>query len=328
MNSLKIYPYKMGSESAKDLANVLNVKRVKPDGNYVPKIGHTVINWGSGKLPNWMDRANARSVRVLNDPTAVRTASNKLKALIALEEAGVNVPRFTVTKELAEYWLNDGETVVERHTLNGNSAEGVRIVNLDDEDMPSDLTNAPLYTKFIPKTCEFRVHVFRNEIIDYCEKKKMSSDRRPENFNKYVCSNEYGWVFCRNNVRHIDSVKEMAKKAVSALGLDFGAVDVVYYEGTPYVLEVNTAPGIMGTTLRQYANTFRGFLGLPNLTEETVPTPAVSGSSESGTDESVETRTRVEANIPAAEMASDEDLVTLTLDRATAIKLRRLLSSI
>jgi len=39
------------------------------------------------------------------------------------------------------------------------------------------------------------------------------------------------------------------------LGLDFGAVDVVMSKGRnslPYVLEVNCAPGLQGTTLTNY----------------------------------------------------------------------------
>lgn len=336
MNKLKIYPYKMASESAKDLASTLNCLRVKPDGKYVPKIGHTVVNWGSGKSPSWISRANARGVTILNKPEAVKIASNKLNALIALEEAGINVPRFTTDRRLAGYWLEDGETVVERHVLNGNSADGVRIVNLDDDEMDSDLRSAPLYTKFIPKSCEFRVHVLRGDVIDYCEKKKMSSDRRPENFNKYVCSNELGWVFCRSNIRDIPEVKQLAIEAVSALGLDFGAVDVVYHEGTPYVLEVNTAPGITGTTLTNYANAFRGFLGLPNLTENT-STPSVeresreSDFSSFSEDSELSNNTRSADDVDNTMSASrslDGSSVTLTLDRTTARKLQTLLSSV
>lgn len=316
MHNLKLYPYKMGSESGKELSRLLEIKRVRPDGNYVPKIGHTIINWGSSKLPGWYEVALARGVTVLNDVPNVRNASNKLTALETLEESGVNVPHFTTDIRIAKYWLEDGYTVVERHSLNGNSAKGVRIVNLSDPDMPSDLTMAPLYTKFIPKSREFRVHVFRGDIIDYAEKKRMRKERRPDNFNKYICSNEMGWVFCRKNIKHIDSVKEEAIKAVEALGLDFAAVDVVFYEGKPYVLETNTAPGIMGTTLGRYVNTFRNFLGLPDIefsvdstTEHVIP---LSSSEES---------------FLAVESTSDEDLVTLTMDKTTARKLNSLLSS-
>ena len=323
MNSLKIYPYKMGSESAKDVARLLNVKRVKPDGRYVPKIGHTVINWGSSKTPSWLDRAQRRDVTILNSIKSVKTASNKLSALEKLEEHGVNVPHFTTDKRVAKYWLEDGLTVVERHKLNGNSADGVRVVNLDDPDMPSELTDAPLYTKFIPKSREFRVHVFRGSIIDYAEKKKMRKERRPENFNKYICSNEMGWVFCRRNIKHIDEVKLEAIKAVDVLGLDFAAVDVIFHNGVPYVLEANTAPGIMGTTLGRYVNTFRGFLGLPNLNFNVSPDGEEIELSEESTS------TSNIAGVAAENNALDSpELVTLTIDKKLAGKLKSLLEEI
>lgn len=327
MQSVKLYPYKLGSESAKELANVLNVKRVKPDGNYVPKIGHTVINWGNSSNPEWIDTAARRSVRILNKPSAVKVASNKLSALNTLRAAGINVPEYTTSMAVADRWLDDGATVVERHVLNGNSAQGVRIVNLDDPDMPSDISAAPLYTKFIPKSREFRIHVFRGKVIDYVEKKKMSSDRRPENFNKYVCSNELGWVFCRGDVRDIPEVRQIAINAVSALGLDFGAVDVVYWEGTPYVLEVNTAPGIMGTTLNRYVNTFREFFGLPALNLQENESTSVASTTTESSERSVPS-TNSSLNSSAAQVASDGENVTLTIDRATARKLQALLSQI
>ena len=54
-----------------------------------------------------------------------------------------------------------------------------------------------------------------------------------------------------------DTLKEAAVKAVNSLGLDFGAVDICEdEEGNPYVFEVNTAPGIEGTTVEKYHTAF------------------------------------------------------------------------
>lgn len=265
MWNLKLYPYKVGSESATKLADLLNIIRVKSDGNYIPKREHRVINWGNGKSPNWSDTARQRNITILNKPSAVNIAANKLTALQALRLAGIRVPAFTTLYGDAQRWLDNNEVVVERHELRGNSGDGIRIVTYNDEDMEQDLMHAPLYTKFINKTNEFRVHVFRGEVIDYIEKKKMGSDRRPENFNKYISSITCGWVFSHTGVRDIPEVRQLAIKAVAALGLDFGAVDIVYADGIPYVLEVNTAPGLSGVTLVKYANAFRRFMGMPDL---------------------------------------------------------------
>ena len=74
---------------AKDLSNLLNCKRVRDAGRYIPKRGQTVVNWGLGRAPSWMDVARTRGVRILNNPSAVNTASNKLSTFRALEVAGV-----------------------------------------------------------------------------------------------------------------------------------------------------------------------------------------------------------------------------------------------
>ena len=59
-----------------------------------------------------------------------------------------------------------------------------------------------------------------------------------------------------------DDVTKQALLAVDGLGLDFGAVDVGwnqhYQEATVY--EVNTAPGLTGTTLDKYTNAIRRLL--------------------------------------------------------------------
>ena len=63
-------------------------------------------------------------------------------------------------------------------------------------------------------------------------------------------------MYAVNNVEWTDeptkeAAYEEAEEAVLALGLDFGAVDLVLCKdtGLPYVLEVNTAPGLHSPTV-------------------------------------------------------------------------------
>jgi glutathione synthase/RimK-type ligase-like ATP-grasp enzyme len=59
-------------------------------------------------------------------------------------------------------------------------------------------------------------------------------------------------------------VKKESIKAVKALGLDFGAVDIATIKGTDgqecCIYEVNTACGMQGTTLEKYTQAIRGYL--------------------------------------------------------------------
>ena len=120
-----------------------------------------------------------------------------------------------------------------------------------------ELVAAPLYTQGIEKDKEYRVHVFKGQVIDYQQKKQ----RIGVESDSTIRNHSTGWVYTRISVVLPEGVKEQAIKAVDALGLDFGAVDICTdLEGTPFVLEVNTAPGLEGTTLEKYIEAFKGLL--------------------------------------------------------------------
>src|SRR5271154_6962934 len=111
---MKIFPYKLGSESAKQLAQALNIKRIKPHGRYAPTRFTKVINWGSSSF-------HFPSVNTVNEPRAVAVASNKLLALEAMKQGGVSVVEFTSNASTVRGWLNLRSKVVVRHKLNSNS---------------------------------------------------------------------------------------------------------------------------------------------------------------------------------------------------------------
>ena len=73
-----------------------------------------------------------------------------------------------------------------------------------------------------------------------------------------------GWVFSANFERSgdtwSDEVESEAIKAVKALNLDFGGVDVIWNrrQGV-FVLEVNTACGLEGDTLTCYKEHFEQY---------------------------------------------------------------------
>jgi glutathione synthase/RimK-type ligase-like ATP-grasp enzyme len=246
MSNFKVYPYKMGSQSAKILARALDAIRVFPDRNYRPRLNHTIINWGSSTIPRWYEQADD----VINRVEAVAIAANKLKTFNKLSQHGVSIPVFTTDREVAEDW--DG-VVVCRKVLNGSQGSGIVIAETSDQ-----IVDAPLYTKHVRHKHEFRVHVMNGEVIDFTQKKKRSGVGEVSNF---VRNHEGNWVFCREGVVLPEDVKAQSIKAVEALGLDFGAVDVAYREreDKAFVLEVNTSPGMdeEGTTVQRYAEAFR-----------------------------------------------------------------------
>jgi len=240
-----ISPYKMTSESATALAAALHTKKVYPDRRYYPRNNHLLINWGSSSPPVFLDRGWPGEV--LNRWCSVRSAGNKLLTFQRLKEAGVSTPEFTTNHDEAHDWLRSGIAVVERNTLTTHSGQGIIIRNGNSAQISPDCR---LITKYVKKSAEYRVHVFKGRVIDVQQKRT----RRDTFIDYQVRSYNNGWVFCREDCSPDNSVLEESIAAVQALGLDFGAVDVIWnshYEKA-YVLEVNTAPGIVGTTLNSY----------------------------------------------------------------------------
>lgn len=244
MRNVKIYSYNLGSHGAGGLASGLGIPRVRDQG---PRLGRIqlLINWGSSAgIPRV-----AHSERVLNPFNNVKTASDKLLSFTKFaENAQLSIPQWTTDPEVARTF----GSVVCRTVLRGHSGNGIVLW-----DGQGDLPRAPLYTQYVKKKHEFRVHVMNGEVIDVQQKRKRRDfDGEPDT---KVRNHQNGWVYCRENLDIPNDLKDQALLAISTLGLDFGAVDLIYNErqNRSYVLEVNTAPGLEGTTLENYVNGFK-----------------------------------------------------------------------
>lgn len=245
-----VYPYKPGSQSAKELANAAGVKRIKHGrSRFKGDAQKTVINWGASAI----DNLEVLKCRVINPPDRVRIASNKLNFFRAVQLANQEalIPEFTTDIEVARGWLRDGHRVVVRRTLTGHSGHGTMVCRGDDK-----LPQAPMYVKYIPKKQEYRVHVMGGRIIDKQRKARKMFDPNPD---WEIRSHERGFVFSRQNVTLPECVVDAALKVADAVGLDFAALDVIYNEASnrAYVLEANTAPGLEGSTIKNYIASFK-----------------------------------------------------------------------
>lgn len=234
MQRIIIFPYKMGSRSSKKLAEKIRemghrALRVRPNGRYVPRATDKIINWGNSQYPAW--RAPMK-----NRPEAIADSVNKIRALEILKSNLVSVPEFTTDPAVAKTW--DGK-IFARTLTRASGGKGIVICDKDT------LVHAPLYTKFIDKDAEYRLHVFDGEVIDYAKKVPMGEKND-------ICSHDNGYLFIRK-IEHLDDNIKLAKEAVRVLGLDFGAVDIVRKDKKSYVLEVNSACGMEETTCTAYA---------------------------------------------------------------------------
>ncbi len=249
---LVLLPYNLGSHAARVLANQLTVelgnkvRRVRPNGNYRPTPRSLIVNYGSSQWPVWTPLSRVW----LNKPPTVAVASNKLSAFRRFTQENVACPEWTQDGTVANTWLTSGNVVVCRNLLNSHGGRGIILVQSPEDELP----RVPLYVKYKKKRKEFRVHVFNGQVIDVQEKRKQKDfDGEVDSF---IRNHDNGWVFCRDNVVKPDNIDDLTVRACRSLGLDFGAVDIIWnsLENKCYVLEVNTAPGLEGTTLTNYTN--------------------------------------------------------------------------
>lgn len=236
---MKIWIYTGGraSNSAKELSQSDGFRRYITGKNF--QQGDVLVNWGTTKPLAIGDNL------VLNSGLAIGLASNKYHAFAALTGKDVETVPWTANKAVAQEWQAKGRTVVVREVLTGHSGNGILIIE-ENQDIP----DAPLYTQYVFKTKEFRVHATQSEVFD-TQRKVRDPDQEPLSWK--VRSAKNGFIFQRNNIKPSGDRDNLAMSAVKALGLDFGAVDIVEdKDGKLFVLEVNTAPGLEGQTITTY----------------------------------------------------------------------------
>lgn len=206
----------------------------------------TLINWGNSAAIN----GENPNLLILNKPGAVQRASNKLSAFRAFQESGVRIPLFQTQRPE----VRDGMYLA-RHKLCGSGGDGITIIRKG-----AAVPDAPLYVKYVPKLIEYRIHVVSGSVI-FAQQKKRKSDNEQTEDQKLIRNYDNGWVFCPTDVADLnEDVHASAVAAVAALGLDFGAVDLIIGrdDGLAYVLECNTAPGLSSPGLIEaYTNKFK-----------------------------------------------------------------------
>lgn len=211
-----------------------------------------IINWGSSA-----SLTPSVSTPVLNPPHIVSISSDKVDFFSKVQGL-VNIPEFTTDLGEALAWVESGVDVLGRKR---RGSCGTDIVTFNDN--PVDFTDRDFWVKYKKKKAEYRIHIVRGKIISEQQKvlRSVNIDGTPIDRNLVdfrIRNHRNGFIFQRNNLSVPETVREQALLAVETVGLDFGAVDVIYneYENKGYVLEINTAPGLEGTTLQDYQKAF------------------------------------------------------------------------
>lgn len=187
---------------------------------------------------------------------------NKVEQFERFVANNVSAPRHACSS--ADARNIECKTLFARTTITGTNGAGI----VEFERSAAEYPNAPLYTEYIPKKSEYRFHVFGDKVIDVQQKKK-KREFDADNRDTRIRNLSNGYVYTRDGVAPPDGAADLAVRAVAALGYQYGAVDLIYNEkrNQCYVLEVNSRPGLMGTTLEKYAE---ALVNLFNLEKKNV----------------------------------------------------------
>lgn len=226
---------KLGRTSCKEIQNrsAQGIQCVRND-EMPREMDGWIFRWGcTSTLPK------TPGSTVVNEAKAIHWASNKRLSRIAMQTAGIAVPESwdNLGRFVAIDWPAADKFVVRpehhhqgRNLVVGNAVEAARALQK---------FGAGYISRLINKTAEYRVFVVQGRVS--CVAKKT-----PGNPDQVAWNVAQGGKF--DNVRWDDwplrAIGESIK-AAKLSGLDFCGVDVMTTnDGTPYILEVNSAPSL------------------------------------------------------------------------------------
>jgi glutathione synthase/RimK-type ligase-like ATP-grasp enzyme len=213
-----------GRNIARAGADIVTTRRYRGD-----------INWGKRV-------ANTR----LNSDISTVTNKRVMRTLFA--EHNVPMPKLLSFDEAYEA-VKNGETIVgrpDRHTKGRGFWKIETVAQLLRARRGTAKKRAAThYMEFVNAPREYRVHIFKGMSIRISEKKFGVKGE--------TSTGDYITIKPTHNIGH---VRQAARKAVRAVGLDFGAVDILANDQQCWVLEVNSAPGLGGSLPKLYADVF------------------------------------------------------------------------
>lgn len=175
---------------------------------------------------------------------------NKLSQYQWFKDNDVPALEFTTDRQIVNTWLDEDHTVFGRKYLNASCGKG--IVVIEPDPFGEVYADCLVYTKYKKKKREFRVHVFKDQVVSVVEKKrKKEFDGARDTKIRNVAN---GYVFVQQNVDEPEGLRELALRAADVTHSDFKGVDIGYnkLKDELFVIEVNSAPGIQGNNINRY----------------------------------------------------------------------------
>ena len=237
---MKIKLISIPAPTSKLIARAMGISRYNKRADYLDRADN-LIRWGQTKTVE-VDGLE------LNNREAIILASNKPECRKTLFENKIPVPKETEI----EY------PVVGRSKKHKAGDNFFYCENAEEVQRAKD-NGAVYFAQFYPKTNEYRVHVGGGKVllmsIKEGDKTQRVWNKKLSNFN-FRHLRRSVWL----NDPHLKAMCKTAKKAIKAVGLDFGAVDIMADAGeghAPFVItEINTAPSLSPLAVEKYVTYF------------------------------------------------------------------------
>jgi hypothetical protein len=244
MGEYRIVSYDAESNGYKLLRDGLGARGIRAhDSSYRYVEGDVVLNWGLyGHRPYPIS---------FNQFDAVGICTSKQRSYKAFKAHNVPTVDVTQSRDTARRWLVDGHTVYARSQDSGCLGAGITVCK------PGQRTQLPVvefYTKGFPATREFRIYVYKQQVIRLYEKKEPAG----KDLDKDVRASDE-WLYCHLGLeRYPASLLLASIGATNAVGLDFAGVDIALDRGDNVcVYEVNSAPWMSRSVTNRLVTLFK-----------------------------------------------------------------------
>ena len=217
---------------------------------------------------------DSKGAKVINSPDAVARSSNKRRARQIFQNQKVPAP----TLFMLPNSIGMMDFPVVGRTTHHTKGHGFWLCSNKQELTRSISGGATHWMKYIANTREFRIHAFASTLgtevsaDDYAVLKL--SEKLPDGpkakRDAVVKNHDNGWIFTYPADKDdpiLTIARRAGKQAVAALGLQFGAADVMVSvdDDKAYVLEVNSAPCLtdeQANTVEKYVDALMSQMGL------------------------------------------------------------------
>lgn len=225
------------SRTGQQLAEALQIPLWR---STVPPEATFAIRWGS---------TSSSSIPTLNRAEAIAKASDKALTRQLLAQAGIPVPLASET----------AFPVIGR-TRKHRQGRGFWYCENEQDVQNAKIRGAFYFSQYYPKQNEYRVHIAGGKVLLFSikegDKTKLIWNKRKSGFLfRHMRRSE--WLEDEN----LMNIQRKAKQAISLLGLDFGAVDIMADAPSPFprfvISEVNTAPSLSPLAISKYVAYFK-----------------------------------------------------------------------